>query len=189
MSEPDTGWRSAGPGGGGPPPGPAGTPAMPGSADGGPSRPMITIGSYPEYSTAQRVVDHLADQRFPVEHTRIVGTELKLVETVLGRLTTGRAALAGAASGAWFGLFIGLLFGIFAVANWVGVVLTAVVVGAVWGLIFGAVAHGMRGGRRDFSSTSSLQAGRYAVNVDADLADRARQLLAGLTLAPTPTAS
>jgi hypothetical protein len=38
----------------------------------------------------------------------------------------------------------------------------------------------MTGGRRDFTSTSSLQASQYAVNVDAEHAESARQLLTRL---------
>ncbi|MDM4718370.1 hypothetical protein QTQ03_01740 [Micromonospora sp. WMMA1363] len=144
--------------------------------------PTVTIGSYPDYPSAQRVVDYLADNRFPVEHTAIVGTNLTLVETVLGRMTTGRAALVGAGSGAWFGLFIGLLFAIFTAGNWFAVVLAGLVIGAIWGAVFGAVAHGMTGGRRDFTSASSLRAGQYAVIVDQQYAEQARQLLGRLHL-------
>ncbi|WP_435870802.1 general stress protein [Micromonospora globbae] len=144
--------------------------------------PTVTIGSYPDYPSAQRVIDYLADNRFPVEHTAIVGTNLTLVETVLGRMTTARAALIGAGTGAWFGLFIGLLFGIFTVGNWLAVIIVGLVVGAIWGAVFGAVAHAMTGGQRDFTSASSLRAGQYAVIVDANLADQARQLLGRLNL-------
>ncbi|MDI1463985.1 hypothetical protein QEZ54_23650 [Catellatospora sp. KI3] len=152
-----------------------------------PTRAMVTVASYTEYRDAQRAVDYLSDQRFPVEHTAIVGTDLRLVEKILGRMTTGRAALYGAGAGAWFGLFIGLLFGIFARANWLAVVLTAVVVAAIWGAIFGAVAHAMTRGRRDFTSAESLQAGQYAISVTSEHADQARQILA--RLAPPPPAA
>ncbi|MEU4675378.1 general stress protein [Micromonospora sp. NPDC023737] len=182
-SGPTSGWRSALPGGGLLPSGPAGRTTTPGDGQGpetGP--PTVTVGSYPDYPSAQRVVDYLADNRFPVEHTAIVGTNLTLVETVLGRMDTGRAALIGAGTGAWFGLFIGLLFGIFTVGNWLGVIVVGLVVGAIWGAIFGAVAHAMTGGQRDFTSASSLRAGQYAVIVDANLADQARQLLGRLDL-------
>ena len=67
------------------------------------------IGSYDTYLEAQRAVDYLSDKQFPVQHVAIVGSDLRMVENVLGRLTRGRAALAGAASGAWFGLFVGVL--------------------------------------------------------------------------------
>ncbi|WP_091563175.1 general stress protein [Micromonospora pattaloongensis] len=155
----------------------SGPAAMP-SGDGGVvGRPTVTIATYPEYAPAQRAVDYLSDNRFPVERSAIVGTDLRLVEDVLGRMTTGRAALAGAGSGAWFGLLIGLLFGIFTPVNWLGAVVTAVVIGAFWGGVFGAVAHAMTRGSRDFTSYTSVRASQYSVNIDADLADQARQVL------------
>ena len=139
--------------------------------------PTVSVGTYPDYASAQRAVDHLSDNKFPVERVAIVGTDLRIVENVLGRLTVGRAALAGFASGAWFGLFIGLLFGIFSDANWVGVILAGIIIGGLWGAIFGALAHAMTGGRRDFSSRSSLTASQYAVTVEAEVADEARAQL------------
>jgi hypothetical protein len=140
----------------------------------------VTIVTFPDYALAQRVVDYLSDHEFPVERTAIIGTDLRLVERVLGRLTIARAALAGAASGAWFGLLIGLLIALFADTSWGWVILTAVVIGAAWGAVFGAIAHALTGGRRDFASTSRLEAAQYAVAVHADYADQARQLLTRL---------
>jgi hypothetical protein len=142
--------------------------------------PTVTVATYPDYASAQRAVDYLSDNGFPVERTAIVGTDLRLVETVLGRLTTARAALAGLASGAWFGLFIGLLFGLFSDSSWLGVLLAGLLIGAAWGAIFGAIAHAATGGRRDFRSRSSLQASQYAVTAESDFADQARQLLVRL---------
>jgi len=167
---------------GGIPAGPAGVPATGPRApeEGGVGRASVTVATYPDYAAAQRAIDHLSDQKFPVQHTAIVGTDLRLVENVLGRLTTGRAALAGVAGGAWFGLFIGLLFGLFTTYNWFAVVATGVIAGAIWGAIFGAIAHAATRGRRDFTSRSTLQAREYAVTVDADRADQGRQLLARL---------
>jgi multisubunit Na+/H+ antiporter MnhC subunit len=144
-------------------------------------RAMVNVASYPDYKAAQRAVDFLSDNKFPVEHSAIVGTNLSLVENVLGRMTTGRAALAGLTGGAWFGLFIGLLFAIFVDGNWLALILTAIVIGAVWGAIFGAIAQAMTRGKRDFTSSSSLQAKEYAVSVTAEYADQAKQLLTRLT--------
>ena len=173
------------------PPGPGGVPSLPADTGSGTGRfgapgygaaamPTIAVATYADYPSAQRAVDYLSDNKFPVERTAIVGTDLRLVESVLGRLTTGRAALAGAASGAWFGLFIGLLFGIFSNSNWLAVLVVCIVIGAIWGAIFGAIAHATTGGRRDFASRSSLQASQYAVIADAEVADEARQLLTRL---------
>lgn len=141
----------------------------------------VIISTFPDYATAQRAVDYLSDNKFPVERTAIVGTNLRLVEKVLGRMTIGRAALLGAGSGAWFGLLIGLLLSFFTTSDWWVIILVAVVIGALWGAMFGAVAHAMTGGRRDFTSLSALEAEEYALVVDADHADQANQLLAKLT--------
>lgn len=157
--------------------GPGDAPTVAAGAQDGAPGGAVAVARYPDYADAQRAVDRLADSRFPVEQTAIVGTDLTLVENVLGRLTTGRAALAGAGTGAWFGLFIGLLFGIFTVGNWLAVIVAGLVIGAVWGGIFGAIAHAMTGGRRDYTSTSMLRAQQYAVMVQAPLADQARQVL------------
>jgi hypothetical protein len=167
-------------GAGGLPPGPGGVPTTPGvTPDLAAAR--VPVGTYDNYAAAQQAVDYLSDNKFPVERASIVGTDLRLVENVLGRLTVGRAALAGAASGAWFGLLIGLLFGIFGVSAWWSVLIAAVLIGALWGAIFGAIAHATTGGRRDFSSRSTLQASQYVVLVDAGYADEARQLITRLT--------
>jgi hypothetical protein len=165
---------------GGIPAGPAGVPSLPAQTTAAPGTPTIVVGTYPDYAMAQQAVDLLSDDKFPVQRTAIIGTDLRLVENVLGRLTTGRAALAGAASGAWFGLFVGLLFGLFGNTNWFAVVLVCLLIGAAWGAAFGAIAHAATGGRRDFASRSSIQAGTYSVVTDPDLADQARTVLTQL---------
>jgi len=166
--------------GGAVPPGPAGVVRLPAESPDALPSPTVVVGTYPDYALAQRAVDHLSDNKFPVERTAIIGTDLRLVERVLGRLTTARAAGAGAASGGWFGLFIGLLFGIFSNSNWFAVIFVCLLVGAAWGAIFGAIAHAATGGRRDFASRSSLQAGQYQVIADAEVGDQARGLLVSI---------
>ncbi|WP_326999807.1 hypothetical protein OHA72_32320 [Dactylosporangium sp. NBC_01737] len=148
-------------------------------------RAVVTVATYPDYASAQHAVDHLSDRRFPVDRVTIVGTDVRLVERVLGRMTTAKAALAGVGTGAWFGLLLGFLFGIFAVAAWWKVIVFAVVAGAVWGAVFGAIAHASTRGRRDFTSVSAIEAAKYALLVDASHADEARQLLAELAVPAT----
>jgi hypothetical protein len=141
------------------------------------------VGTYDTYVEAQRAVDFLSDQQFPVQHVSIVGSDLKMVENVLGRLTRGRAAMAGAASGAWFGLFVGLLLGIFATgSSWLAAVLTGIVLGAVFGMTFGAIGYGQLRGRRDFTSRTAVVATTYDVLCDHKFAEEARNHLARLAL-------
>ena len=127
------------------------------------------LAEFSDYVQAQRMVDRLSDEKFPVEHVRIVGLGISSVEQVTGRMTKGKAALAGAAGGAWFGLLIGLLFGLFIPGIvWLSVLLGSVLIAAAWGAVFGFIGHWSTGGRRDFKSVKSLEAERYAVMVDAE---------------------
>jgi hypothetical protein len=137
------------------------------------------VATYESYEEAQRAVDRLSDASFPVENVEIVGRDLRIVERVTGRLTTGRAALAGAGTGAWFGLFIGLLVGLFTTGpEWLGLVLGGLAIGAVWGAVFGFVAQWSTRGQRDFSSVRGLDAGHYDLMVAEAEAESARTLLA-----------
>jgi hypothetical protein len=120
-----------------------------------------TVASYEDYAAAQRAVDRLSDDGFPVEHLDIIGSDLRLVERVTGRLTKGRAAAAGAASGAWFGLLMGLLIGIFTTGSWLGLLLVGLLIGAAWGAAFGFLGHAATRGARDFASARTLVALRY----------------------------
>ena len=114
------------------------------------SRTTATLREFGSYEEAQQLVDRLSDAGFPVEQVRIVGTGLRSVEQVTGRLTKGRAAAGGALTGAGFGLLIGLLFAVFVIGPfWVGVVLSSVIFGALWGAVVGFVGHwATRGWRR-----------------------------------------
>ena len=141
------------------------------------------IGTYDTYLDAQRAVDYLSDEKFPVEHTTIVGNNLRQVEKITGRLTWGRVITGGLASGAWFGLFVGLLLGLFAPgSSWLGAVLTGVVLGAVFGMVFGAIGYAQMRGRRDFTSRTAVVATTYDVLCDHKFAEEARNHLARLAL-------
>lgn len=139
--------------------------------------PLTTILEVTDYIDGQLAVDRLSDAGFPVEGVKIVGHDMKSVEVVTGRMTTGKAAGMGALSGLWFGLFVGLLFAIFAIGGWLAIVLTAVVMGAIFGAIAGAVGHAMTRGKRDFSSARGLEASRYEVLVPAQRAADAQSIL------------
>jgi hypothetical protein len=140
------------------------------------------IATYDTYLEAQRAVDFLADEQFAVENVSIVGSDLKMVERVTGRLTRGRAAAAGAASGAWFGLFVGVLLSLFADSGTNGffLIIAALIYGAVFGAIFGFVSHALSGGKRDFTSRSKIVSSRYEIVVVWAQADKAREVLAKL---------
>jgi hypothetical protein len=144
----------------------------------------VQVGSYDSYERAQAAVDYLSDEKFPVENVTIIGSDLRQIEQVTGRLTVGRAIAAGAAGGAWWGLFVGLLLGIFATdgANWIGSVLTGLLIGLLFGALFGWTGYAATRGRRDFTSTSKILASRYDVMCNPAQAEEARAHLARFSL-------
>ncbi|MEU2489754.1 general stress protein [Streptomyces sp. NPDC007883] len=159
-------------------------------------QPRRSVATYETYQEAERAVDHLADQGFPVQRVAIIGQDVRLVEQVVGRMDYGRAALNGAASGALPGALIGWLFGLF---DWVNPLVSALLValyglifGAILGALFGMLLHALQSGRRDFASVRSMEPSRYDVLVDEAVADEAVRLLGGLQTTgvggrPTPT--
>jgi hypothetical protein len=137
------------------------------------------IARYDTYLDAQRAVDFLSDHHFPVQNVTIVGTDLRMVERVTGRLNYGRVSVAGALSGAWFGLFVGLLLSLFGGGPGFSV-LAAVIIGAGFGILFGLISYAATGGRRDFTSTSQIVASEYQVLCMAEQANAALELLSRL---------
>jgi len=136
-----------------------------------------TVASYATYLEAQRAVDLLADKQFPVQLVTIVGTDLKMVERVTGRLSYPRVALGGFLSGAWFGLFVGLLLGLFSTPGAGSPILPAILIGGAFGLLFSVITYSFSRGRRDFTSSSQIVASTYAVLCQVEQAHKARQLL------------
>ena len=153
-----------------------------------------TVASFETYQEAQAAVDKLAKAAFPVKELAIVGTDLTSVERITGVLTWGRAAGAGALSGAWFGTFLGLLFFIFSPTGaGLGILGSAILIGAGFGMIFGLVSYSINRRRRDFTSVMQVLATRYAIIAEPEHVARARTVLgadaAGLVpSAPAPAA-
>jgi hypothetical protein len=144
----------------------------------------VQVGSYDSYERAQAAVDHLSDEKFPVENVTIIGSDLRMIETVTGRLTWGRAIAAGAAGGAWWGLFVGLLLGIFSSngGQWFGSVVVGLLIGLAFGAAFGGMGYAATRGKRDFTSTSKIVASRYDVMCNPAQAEEARAMLARFSL-------
>lgn len=138
----------------------------------------MSLGVFDRYEDAQRAVDFLSDREFPVQDCMIVGTELRQVERVTGRLTAGRVALGGLLSGVWLGLFVGLVFALFATSSdALLTVVWSVGFGAVFGLVWAMIGYSLTQGRRDFTSVSQVVATRYELLTEHKLAERARDLL------------
>jgi hypothetical protein len=153
-----------------------------------PAQSGRVVSSHQNYAEAERDVDYLADNGFPVERVTIVGRGLEYVEQVTGRMGYGEAVLRGLVTGGLVGLLIGWLFAIF---NWFDPVVArgwlifdALWFGMVTGALFSVLAHALLRGRRDFSSVPAMRAERYEVLVDEEVADEAQRILSSRAGAP-----
>ncbi|GAB3586414.1 YflT domain-containing protein [Calidifontibacter terrae] len=142
----------------------------------------MSLGTYEKYQDAQRAVDYLSDHEFPVETCLIVGTDLKQMERITGRLDWNKVLLGGLASGAWMGLFVGLIFSMFGNGSLLGIIISTVLFGAVFGAVWAAIGYTATRGRRDFTSVTQVVATKYEVLVEHSGAQRARELLEQLHL-------
>lgn len=148
-----------------------------------------SLGVYSTYAEVQTVVDTLADHEFPVQHTMIVGTDLKLMERVTGRKTWGRVIGRGVLSGLWMGLFLGLLFMLLTPGSLV-ILLTTVLMGVLFFVVWSVIGYAMTGGKRDFTSMVATIPMQYELMVEHSHAQRAREILASEGAAmPTPQAA
>jgi len=144
----------------------------------------MSLGVFEKYVDAQKAVDALSDNQFPVENCLIVGTDLKQLERVTARLTWGRVALGGLLSGVWLGLFVGLILSLFSRPTSPGtLLLSTALYGAVFGLVWSVIGYAFTRGARDFSSVSQVVATRYEVFVEHKFAQLGRQILADAGIA------
>jgi hypothetical protein len=138
-----------------------------------------SVGIYQTYDEAQKVVDFLADSKFPVQNLAIVGTELRSVERVLGRRTWGTVLLGGVQNGITTGVIMALIFWVFSPGLdnvWV-LFLYALAIGVIVGVVFGALGYWMAQGKRDFTSVSQTVATKYEILAEHKVAVQARDLV------------
>jgi hypothetical protein len=143
--------------------------------------PQQVVASYETHGRAARAVDYLADHRFPVERTAIVGRGLTSVERI-GRQSWRDSTMHTIGIWAVAGALVGWIFGLL---DWASPVRAAFSL-ALWGLLFGAllglagglVMRALAGGQRQrITHSHAYRADSYDLLCDTDVADRARSLL------------
>ena len=140
----------------------------------------MSLGTYDKYEDAQKAVDYLSDNAFAVQNCMIVGTDLKQVERITGRITTSKVALGGLLTGVWLGVFVGVVFALFDSGSTLATVLSTALFGALFGLVWALVGYAATRGQRDFSSVRVVVATRYEVLVEHKFLAQAQELLAQL---------
>lgn len=136
------------------------------------------VASYGQYDQAVAAVAALAESQFPLQSVSIVGTDLHMVERVVGKVTPARVALVGAGQGLSWGLLLALMVMLFADKYSVIIPLLAIGAGIGVGMLTAVLSWSGQRGRRSFAAQSQLVATRYALLV-SEQTDRAYQLLQG----------
>lgn len=138
----------------------------------------MSLAVFDKYEDAQKAVDYLSDNDFPVQDLLIVGTDLRQIERVTGRLSWGKVLGAGAMSGAWLGAFVGFILSLFDPnRSSLLAILSTVLLGVLFGAVWAAVGYSLTRGKRDFTSVSQVVATKYEVLTEHKSVARARELL------------
>lgn len=138
-----------------------------------------SVGVYDSYPEAQKVVDFLADSKFPVQNLAIVGTELRSVERVTGRRTWATVFGVGLQNGITTGLLVSMLMWFLQPnENFMLLLAYGLSMGLVVGVVISVVAHLMTRGRRDFTSVSQTVATKYEILAEHKVAAQAREMVA-----------
>jgi hypothetical protein len=142
------------------------------------------VAEFETYQQATKLVNKLVSNDFPPSLISIVGDDLKLVETIRGKLGYGRVALSGAITGSWIGLIFGLLFGVGFAVDTSGEAISqaqnffsAVIIGAGIGMLFNIIRFSASKNRREFLSYPQTIAKTYRVVVPATELAKARSLV------------
>lgn len=146
----------------------------------------LSVCVFTKYEDAQRCVDYLADQSFPVENLAIVGTDLRQYERVVAKKGWGGVLAQGAVSGLLNGLFFAVMLWLLQITltMWSSL-LWGLLLGVAFGVIAAAIGHLVRRNtERDFESITQTFARSYEVLCEHKEAEHARSLLAQMPNSP-----
>lgn len=144
------------------------------------------IASLDSYEAARSVVDGLAKQDFPVSTVSILGSHLRTVERVTGRMSFGKAALGAVGTGVMLGLFVGLLVLIVTPGVGFETLIAILPVAIGFSVIWSVIGYAVNPQRRQFTSVMQVVATHFDVVVPRELAGKARGLLGTREQAVTP---
>ncbi len=135
------------------------------------------IASLDTYEAARAVVDGLAKQDFPVSTVSILGSHLRTVERVTGRMSFGKAALGAVGTGVMLGLFVGLLVLIVTPGVAIETLVAILPVAIGFSVLWSVIGYALNPQRRQFTSVMQVVATHFDVVVPREHAAKARNLL------------
>jgi hypothetical protein len=140
-----------------------------------------TVATFNNYAAAVDCVDQLIRHEFPAPMVAIVGSDLRTVERVRGRLSYGRVAIQGLITGSWLGLLVSLFMPVdtsAATSSFSGSTGAAIVIGAGIGMLINILRFSFTRSRHEFTSGSAVVAANYNVVVPHSLVGQANSAIA-----------
>lgn len=156
----------------------------PGAADVG-----ETVGTFAEYEAAQKAVSKLIAADVAARDIAIVGSGLRSIERVTGKLGYATAARSGAINGVLIGLFFSAILVLGSPSVPIQAFVGVLFVGIAVGMILSLVTYAFVRRRRDYASVVQVVADHYEVTVAAGSIHRARQVLGHGAPAAAPAAA
>ncbi|KTR95927.1 hypothetical protein NS220_04075 [Microbacterium testaceum] len=135
------------------------------------------VASFPTYEQAQKAVSSLIAGEVPARDIAIVGTGLRSIERITGRLGYATAARSGALNGLMIGLLFAFIFVLGQPTVQIATFLGVLLVGMALGMLLSLGTYSLIRRRRDFASVMQVSADHYDVCVAATSLHKARGVL------------
>src|SRR5918994_6577693 len=136
-----------------------------------------TVATFPEYEGAQKAVSALIAAEIAARDIAIVGSGLRSIERVTGKLGYATAARSGAINGVLIGLFFAAILVLGSPAVPIQAFVGVLFVGIAVGMLLSLVTYSFVRRRRDYASVVQVTADHYEVTVAARSIHRAREIL------------
>lgn len=146
------------------------------------------IASFPTYEQAQKAVSSLIAGEVPARDIAIVGSGLRSIERVTGRLGYATAARSGALNGLMLGLLFAFIFVLGQPTLQISLFVGVLLVGMALGMLLSLGTYSIVRRRRDFASVMQVAADHYDVCVAATSVHKARGIV-GPSSAPRTVVS
>ncbi|KZE41283.1 general stress protein [Microbacterium sp. T32] len=135
------------------------------------------VASFPKYENAQKAVSALIAGEVPARDITIVGTGLRSMERITGRLGYATAARSGALNGLMLGLLFAFIFVLGTPNAQISAFVGVLLVGMALGMLLSLGTYSLLRRRRDFASVTQVAADHYDVFVAASSLAKARGIL------------
>ncbi len=135
------------------------------------------VASFPTYEKAQKAVSSLIAGEVPARDIAIVGSGLRSIERITGRLGYATAARSGALNGLMLGLLFAFIFVLGTPTVQISAFIGVLLVGMALGMLLSLGTYSIVRRRRDFASVMQVTADHYDVCVAAPSLAKARGLL------------